>query len=97
RLLIGADQAVALARWREPEAVVSLAEPLVMARGAEDAAPVFPVHLGNWSRRMLPTPKLDASSTAVREGLATGDEAALRRLLDARVLEYIRSNGVYTG
>jgi len=98
RLLIGADQAAAIDRWREPAAIVALAEPLVMARvagGAEEAPPKLPAHLGDWSARMLPVPKLDASSTAARAALAAGDEASLRRLLDAPVLAYIRSNGLY--
>ncbi len=37
RLLVGADQAASLSRWREPEAVVGLAPPLVMARTGADA------------------------------------------------------------
>jgi nicotinate-nucleotide adenylyltransferase len=32
RLLIGADQALALPRWRSPDEVIALAEPLVLAR-----------------------------------------------------------------
>ena len=97
RLLIGADQAAALNRWREPEAIVALAEPVVMARQVGPGAVVFPEGLGDWSRRLLPVPMLDASSTAVRAALRSGDEGALKRLLDAPVLAYIRERGLYTG
>lgn len=94
RLLIGADQAAALDRWREPEAIVALAEPLVMAREVGGAA-VFPAALGEWSRRLLPIPKLDISSTAARAAIASGDAAAIKRTLDAPVADYIKANGLY--
>ncbi|MBY0112769.1 MAG: adenylyltransferase/cytidyltransferase family protein [Phycisphaerales bacterium] len=38
RLLIGADQAQALHRWREPREIVKLAPPLLMLRGGVSAA-----------------------------------------------------------
>jgi nicotinate-nucleotide adenylyltransferase len=94
RLLIGADQAAALDKWREPEAVVGLADPLVMAR---DTTAVFPQGLGDWGRRLLPVAKLDVSSTAVRTALAAGGggDAVLKRSLDAPVLAYIREHALY--
>lgn len=113
RLLIGADQAAALDRWREPETIVALAEPLVMARtdpnrpdlcrdqeadrtpDPPNALPTFPASLGDWSRRLLPIPKLDVSSTAVRAAIASSDAAALKRTLDAPVADYIKANGLY--
>ncbi len=42
RLLIGADQALALPRWRSPDEVIALAEPLVLARA--DPPPPHPPH-----------------------------------------------------
>ncbi len=97
RLLIGADQAAALGRWREPEAVVSLADPLVMARDAESDAPApqMPIGLGDWTRRMLPTGKLEASSSRVRAALAAGDAGAVKRMLDAPVAAFIEREGLY--
>lgn len=94
RLLIGADQARALDRWRNPQRILELAEPLVMARG-DAAPPDFPQGLGDWSRRFVPTPKMDVSSEAVRAALAAGDTHAAARMLDAPVLNYILANGLY--
>ncbi|MFT3684076.1 MAG: nicotinate-nicotinamide nucleotide adenylyltransferase [Phycisphaerales bacterium] len=94
RLLVGADQAAALDRWREAEAVVALAEPLVMARAGDDPSR-FPQALGDWTRRLLPTPMMDASSTAVRAAAAAGDFAALAKMLDASVLKVIQRDGLY--
>lgn len=97
RLLIGADQAAALGRWREPEAIVALADPLVMARDAEGDAvpPQMPAGLGDWARRMLPTGKLEASSSLVRAALAAGDAGTLKRMLDASVAAFIEREGLY--
>ena len=96
RLLIGADQAAAFDRWREPEAIIALAEPLVMARpGGTDGPSVFPASLGDWSRRLLPIPTLDVSSTAVREAVHAGDAAVVKRSLDPRVADYIEGEGLY--
>lgn len=94
RLLIGADQAAALERWREPLAISALAEPLVMARPGTDAGS-FPASLGEWSRRLLPIPTLEASSTAVRDAIAASDSTAIKRLLDPQVAAYIASSGLY--
>jgi nicotinate-nucleotide adenylyltransferase len=40
RLLIGADQALALHRWREPAALIALAPPLIMLRATTTLAEV---------------------------------------------------------
>ncbi|MCA9293845.1 MAG: nicotinate (nicotinamide) nucleotide adenylyltransferase [Phycisphaerales bacterium] len=110
RLLIGADQALALPRWREPGAIVELAEPLVMRRshGASEVNLVdrlasLPAPVGApasvWHRRVVNVPTVDVSSTQVRallrHGTDPGARAALRKLVPSPVLQYIGARGLY--
>ncbi|MCB9848589.1 MAG: nicotinate (nicotinamide) nucleotide adenylyltransferase [Phycisphaeraceae bacterium] len=105
RLLIGADQAASFHRWREPHAILDLAEPAVMLRGdvnadalLESMAPHWSAgELAAWRARIIAAPTLDASSTEARALLRVSprDEVRLRGLLDPRVLEYITREGLY--
>ena len=110
RLLIGADQALALDRWREAAQIVALAEPLVMQRdGAGSASDLAAAlsHLpdplggspGRWRARIVEVPRIDVSSTRVRALLKHGSDqrtrAALRMLVPPRVLECIEARGLY--
>jgi nicotinate-nucleotide adenylyltransferase len=107
RLLIGADQAAAFDRWREPGVIVVLAEPLVMQRAEWNpdragGAPAltshpqgFPAGMGDWSRRLLPIPTMDISSTAVRSAIAAGESSAAAKMLDPQVASYITAHGLY--
>lgn len=90
RLLMGADQALSLHRWREPMAVLALAEPLVVRRAgsAEDRAELAARIAGNWPAgaggvtdadwegRIVDVPLVDASSTEVRRLLSEPAGAA---------------------
>jgi len=106
RLLIGADQAESFHRWREPDTIITLAEPAVMLRGdaagAEALLQSMSPHwsadaLTAWRARIVTIPTLDGSSTEARDLLALEqpDEARLNALLDPEVLTYIRTNGLY--
>jgi len=110
RLLIGADQAIALHRWRDYREVMRLAPPIVWLRSPVDTAEqllaaLFDVgvwsreELAEWRTRIAPLPLLDLSATAVRERLKTApstlDDPFLRRALPIRVLEYISQNNLY--
>ena len=104
RLLIGADQAAQFHRWREPGAVMTLAEPIVVLRGAGDSAEALLDRLARtwpadeverWRARLAPAPIIDASSTVVRAALARGDSAAAARLVDPAVLDFIRARNLY--
>lgn len=89
RLLIGADQALALHRWREPREIVALAPPLIMLRGGvETTREKLTAALGAtgaWSASELAAlgsgivavQPVDANATAIRAALAHGrlDEA----------------------
>jgi nicotinate-nucleotide adenylyltransferase len=106
RLLIGADQALGFHRWREPHAIVDLAEPVVMVRGVMAEARHLraalarfdvwtPAELDAWTTRLAEAPAVDASSTQIRRALAAGDWATAKRMLDPAVLEIIRRDKLY--
>jgi nicotinate-nucleotide adenylyltransferase len=107
RLLIGADQALGFHRWREPRAIIDLAEPVVMVRGVMAEARHLraalarfdvwtPAELDAWATRLADAPAVDASSTQIRTALTNGDWATAQRMLDPAVLEIIRRDGLYT-
>ncbi|TVQ80199.1 MAG: nicotinate-nicotinamide nucleotide adenylyltransferase [Phycisphaeraceae bacterium] len=106
RLLIGADQAVAFHRWREPDEIAGLAEPVVMLRppyatpesfrrALETEAP--PEQCAVWLSRVVQTPILDINATQLREALAEEnyEAAAVRDALTPRVIEEIRKRRLY--
>ena len=110
-LLMGADQALALPRWREPGAILGFAEPLVMHRPgpgmtSEDLVHELsglPAPVGAcgevWENRIVDVPVIDVSSTRVRALLRHGSDqqarAELRRLVPAPVLRYIENHRLY--
>lgn len=105
RLLIGADQAAAFHRWREPEEIIRLAEPVVMLRAPHEtieslmgamaerwSAP----ELARWRDRVVAVPVLDVEATDIRGLLrADPDDPEPARLLPGPVLAYIRARGLY--
>lgn len=110
RLCIGADQAAAFHRWREPREVIALAEPAVLLREPYESAdallaalaPQWPAaELAAWRGRILPIAPLRAAATEARALLAkagrtAGEEAALAAALPAGVLAYVRGRGLYS-
>ena len=105
RLLIGADQARAFARWRAPHDLLKLAPPLIARRG-DDAAPLLEElrtcgawsdeELRLWEKGMLDSPLMDVSSTALREALRGGRSGDLiDQWIDPTVLMYITARGLY--
>lgn len=107
RLLIGADQATSFHRWHEPRRIISLAEPVVMARGeaGADAASISQrmaetgfwsaEELAAWGRRIVPVGRIDASASEVRRAFAEGRSADAEGLLAPGVSEVIRRLGLY--
>jgi nicotinate-nucleotide adenylyltransferase len=95
-LILGGDQAAALASWHEPEQVLALAQLAVMERT-------------NWSRsavgikvgrvkgaeriRYLDMPIIQVSSSEIRRRVAAG--RPIRYLVPDKVVEYIQANGLY--
>lgn len=110
RLLIGADQASAFHRWREPRAIIALAAPAVMLRRpAEDAAALLDTirasafwseaELDAWRGRIVETPMFDADATSLRRELASakGGAASTRvaACVSPSVLRLIHDRGLY--
>lgn len=106
RLLIGADQAADLHRWREPRRIIELAEPVVMLRADADSADALldrmrasgfwsEEELEHWRTRVLPLPRIDISATRVREMASRGDLAGVERAVGTRVAAYIAQRGLY--
>ena len=95
--IVGADQAAGLPDWREPGAVLELAELGVADREGVREADVLE-HLsvlpGAAGRvRFFPMPRLDLSSSLIRRRVAEG--RPVRWLVPDAVAEYIAEHGLY--
>lgn len=105
RLLIGADQAADFHRWREPDTIVALAEPVVMLRAPSESWEGLAARLkghwpeaeiARWGRRVVNVPMMDVSATRVRALLASGaKDCELGGAVPASVLRYVREHGLY--
>jgi nicotinate-nucleotide adenylyltransferase len=94
--VMGADAAVGLETWREPERVVELARIAVARRAGISDADVGSVlrSLGAEKRAtMLEMPQFGVSSSAVRERAAAG--RPLRYLVPEAVARFIEEKGIY--
>ncbi|MCU0636466.1 MAG: nicotinate-nucleotide adenylyltransferase [Gemmatimonadaceae bacterium] len=89
-LLLGADAARGLPRWREPEVVQSLARIVVLTRVGE--VPYEPV-TAHASWRVVTTRRCDVSATEIRARIAAG--RSVRGFVTDAVADYIRSVGLY--
>jgi nicotinate-nucleotide adenylyltransferase len=88
-LLLGADAAAGLARWKDPERVLRLVRLVVLTRGAEPFAPVGYGH----EALVLPTRRVDVSSTEVRRRVSEG--RSIRGFVLDAVAEQIRQSALY--
>jgi nicotinate-nucleotide adenylyltransferase len=94
--VMGADAAVGLGSWREPERVAELASLAVARRAGVADAEVATVmrSLGCEGRAtMLEMPQFGVSSSAVRERAMQG--RPLRYLVPQPVADYIEEKGIY--
>lgn len=94
--VMGADAAVGLESWRQPERVVELARLAVARREGVSDAEVGAVmrSLGCEGRAtMLEMPQFGVSSSAVRERAQQG--RPLRYLVPQAVADYIEEKGIY--
>jgi nicotinate-nucleotide adenylyltransferase len=90
-LMLGADAVSNMPSWRRLDDTRSLATVVVIERDGEHAEPPGP----GWRVEHLSIPRLDVSSTAVRERLAQG--RPIDGLVPGAVVRAIRERGLYTG
>jgi nicotinate-nucleotide adenylyltransferase len=93
--IVGGDMAFSLPTWREPEAILELAELGVAEREGVRRADIaerlgsLPVH----RVRFFDMPRLDISSSLIRRLVASG--RPIRYLVPDAVAEYIEQAGLY--
>jgi len=88
-LLLGRDAASGLARWKEPDRLLRLVRLVVLTRGSEEFAGEG---LGR-DALVLPTRRVDVSSTEVRQ--RAGEGRSLRGFVLDAVAEQIRAQALY--
>jgi nicotinate-nucleotide adenylyltransferase len=94
--VLGADQAMRLESWREPARVLELAQLAVAERAGVplEALHDIVVRLGGEGRLTAFTmPRMDVSSTEVRERVASG--RPYRFLVPERVADQIEREGLF--
>lgn len=92
-LLLGQDVLGTLPKWREPSAVGALAELAILTRtghSVEGNAVVGPQVGGG---RIVPTRRVDVSSTEIRERVAAGK--SIHGFVPDAVLEYVAERRLY--
>ncbi|MGI9456001.1 MAG: nicotinate-nucleotide adenylyltransferase [Aeoliella sp.] len=98
--LMGADSLHDLPEWREPEAILELATPLVVARAGEPslnfellADLCLPERIEEISLAMVEMPGMAISSTEIRARAGRGE--SLEGFVTAPVAEYILRHEIY--
>lgn len=86
-LLLGMDAAAQLPKWREPEAIRTLAEIVVLTRGSGHAVPLAE------GVRVITTRRVDMSATEIRARVAAG--RSIRGFVSETVAAYIAAHGLY--
>lgn len=93
-LIVGADAALSMDRWRSADQIVSLANIVAVGRpGTElDVASLDDSHPAKGAE-YVEGPMVDVSATAVRDRLRAGE--SVDGLVAGLVAEYIEANGLY--
>lgn len=97
-LILGADQATRLSTWHEPERVLASARVAVADRegiGRDDVVAALDGLAGREAIEGFPLPRIDVSSTMVRERVAAG--LPVRYLVPDAVADHIATSGLYAG
>jgi nicotinate-nucleotide adenylyltransferase len=90
-LILGADAVSNMSTWKRLDDTRSLATVVVIERDGEHAEPPG----DGWRVEHLPIPRLDVSSTGIRDRLADG--RPIDGLVPPVVVQAIRERGLYTG
>lgn len=86
-LLMGADTAESLPKWREPEALALLVEVAIAGRGEHRPAPA------GFRTQYLPSRRVDVSATEIRERVRQG--RSIRGFVPDAVAAYIAAHQLY--
>jgi nicotinate-nucleotide adenylyltransferase len=90
--IIGTDAFNGLNSWREPERLMRMVRFIVMAR---DGVPADPVLVEKCGAIIAANPRIDISSSVIRERLKGSGNA--EEYMDADVLRFIKDKGLYKG
>lgn len=100
RFLIGADQALAFDRWREPGVILTLAEPAVLLREPTVTREAFRRAMqmsgqdpSAWMDRVVGVGVMEGVSTDIRAAIEAGRDVS--SLVGWAVGAYIRERGLY--
>jgi nicotinate-nucleotide adenylyltransferase len=92
-LILGGDQAGALPAWHEPDEVMRLATIGVAERAGANRAHIEAAIGGRADLRFFDMPRIDVSSTMVRERAASG--RPIRYLVPDKVANFIGAQSLY--
>lgn len=97
RLLMGGDQMRAFSRWKSPEKIVEIADPLVMVRPPDTResllAAMPEAQRGFWAGRLVDVPLMDISGTEIRRRVTAGE--SIDDLVPRAVAQYIERHRLY--
>jgi nicotinate-nucleotide adenylyltransferase len=92
--LIGADMAISLPTWQEPDALLAEVKFLLMARpGWTIDWTTLPPGYQFLKSNVIPAPSIDISSSEIRKRVAAGK--SIQYLTPDPVLQYIQTHGLY--
>jgi len=93
--LIGADSALSLHLWKEPNKLVKLARFVIIDRGSKgkEVASYLKEHFPELEYVILSVRRIDVSSTEIRRRLKEGK--SIKWLVPESVEDYIMSRGLY--
>lgn len=92
-LIVGADAALQLARWRDPERLAAAAIIVVVSRPDQPRPADLPTGHPARDAVSVSTLQSSVSGTVIRDALANGDP--ITGMVSPEVERYIRSNGLY--